>query len=152
MMNAESAEKSPLANLIQIGVVVKDLEQAMERFKALGVGPFYNKTPPPNSKTLYRGQPMVSAERVKIMAAMLGNCELELVQPLQGASPHREYLEAKGEGIQHLGFLVDDLEKSTEKLKAGGSSIVMTGRRPDGSGVTYLDLEVAGVIVELIKH
>jgi methylmalonyl-CoA/ethylmalonyl-CoA epimerase len=151
-MSDNRREKSPLANLIQIGVVVKDMDQAIKRFSALGIGPFYTKMPPSNAKSLFRGRPFVAAERVKIMAAQLGNTELELVQPLEGESSHREYLEAKGEGIQHLGFAVGDLDKAADKLTAGGSSVLMIGRRADGSGVTYLDLQASGVIVELIKH
>ena len=151
-MSNSPQEKSPFANLIQIGVVVKEMDQAIQSFSALGIGPFYTKMPPPNTKSLFRGKPFRAADRVKIMAAQLGNSELELVQPLEGESPHREYLEAKGEGIQHLGFAVDDLDKAVEKLTDGGSSVLMTGRRVDGTGVTYLDLNASGVIVELIKH
>ena len=151
-MSDSRSEKSPFANLIQIGIVVKDMDRAIERFLALGIGPFYAKMPPPNAKSVFKGKPFVAADRVKIMAAQLGNSELELIQPLEGESPHREYLEAKGEGIQHLGFMVDNLDEAVEKLTASGASVLMTGRRMDGSGVTYLDLGIAGVIAELIKH
>jgi methylmalonyl-CoA/ethylmalonyl-CoA epimerase len=128
------------------------MDQAIKRFSALGIGPFYSKTPPRTARSLFRGRPFVSADRVKIMAAQLGNSELELIQPLEGESPHREYLESKGEGIQHIAFAVDDLDKAVEKLKASGSDVLLEGRRVDGSGVTYLDLNAAGVIVELVKH
>jgi methylmalonyl-CoA/ethylmalonyl-CoA epimerase len=151
-MSRRPQENSPFANLIQIGVVVKDMEQAIRRFSALGIGPFYSKMPPRSAKSLFRGKPFVSADRVKIMAAQLGNCELELIQPLEGESPHREYLESKGEGIQHIAFAVDDLDQAVGKLTANGSSVLLEGRRQDGSGVTYLDLSAAGVIVELVKH
>jgi methylmalonyl-CoA epimerase len=152
MSSQKPQERSPFANLIQIGVVVKDMDQAIKRFSALGIGPFYSKTPPRNAKSSFRGKPFVSAERVKIMAAMLGNSELELIQPLEGESPHKEYLDSKGEGIQHIAFAVDDLDQAVEKLTANDSEILLEGRRADGSGVTYLDLNAAGVIVELVKH
>jgi methylmalonyl-CoA/ethylmalonyl-CoA epimerase len=151
-MEQRPQENSPFANLIQVGVVVKDMDQAIERFSALGIGPFYSKMPPPNAKTLFRGKPFVTAERVKIMAAQLGNCEFELIQPLEGESPHREYLESKGEGIQHLAFAVDDLDRAVARLKAAESTVLLEGRRADGSGVTYLDLSAAGIIVELVKQ
>ncbi len=139
-------------NLIQVGVVVKDMEQAIQRYTDLGFGPFYSKMPPPNARSLYRGQPFVTAERVKIMAARVGNWELELIEPLEGGSPHREYLEAKGEGIHHLAFAVDDLDSAVKTLTEKGSTVLLQGRRVDGSGVTYLDLDAGGMIVELVKQ
>jgi methylmalonyl-CoA/ethylmalonyl-CoA epimerase len=151
-MSQSKQGKSPFANLIQIGVVVKDMDASINRFSDLGIGPWYPKNPPRNAKSTYRGKPFVSADRVKIMAAQLGNCELELIQPLEGGSPHREYLESKGEGIQHVAFAVDELDGAVKELTAKESTILLEGRRQGGSGVTYLDLNAAGVIVELVKH
>ena len=36
----------------------------------------------------------------------LGQIKLELVQPLEGESLQKETLERRGEGVEHLGFLV----------------------------------------------
>jgi methylmalonyl-CoA/ethylmalonyl-CoA epimerase len=151
-MDNVPAEKSPFANLIQIGVVVKDMERTIERLSILGVGPFYSKMPPKNAESLYRGKPFVSAERVNIKACQLGNVELELVQPLEGGSPHREYLEEKGEGIQHIAFAVNDLRKATEALTDKGCTVLLKGERKDGGGVAYIDLAAGGITVELVKH
>jgi methylmalonyl-CoA/ethylmalonyl-CoA epimerase len=145
-------QESPFTNLIQIGVVVKDIDKAVERLSILGIGPFYPKMPPPGSRSLLRGKPFVAAERVNIKAARMGNVELELIQPLAGDSPHQEYLQAKGEGIQHLAFSVNDLDNTLKNLTDKGSSIILEGRRGDGGGVAYVDLDVGGIIVELVKH
>lgn len=151
-MSDNTEEKSPFANLFQIGVVVKDLDKAIGRLSALGIGPFYSKTPPPAARSIFRGQPFIPRERVNIQAAMMGNAELELVQPLGGESPHKEYLDEKGEGIQHIAFTVDDLNKATEILTSRGCTLLMKGDRGDGGGVAYIDLNVGGIIVELVKH
>ena len=145
-------EKSLFANLIQVGVVVKDIDKAIERLSILGIGPFYSKMPPANARSLFRGKPFVAGDRVKIRAAQMGNAELELIQPLDGESPHKEYLNEKGEGIQHLAFAVDDLNKAVETLTARGSTVLLKGDRGDGGGVAYIDLDVGGIIVELVKH
>ena len=76
---------------------------------------------------------------------------LELIQPLDGEWPHGEFLEQKGEGIQHLGFLVDNLEEGVKGLTDKGSDILLKSQRQDG-GVAYLDLDAAGLIVELVQH
>ena len=35
----------------------------------------------------------------------MGSLEIELIQPLEGQSPHKEFLDSKGEGIHHIAFL-----------------------------------------------
>jgi methylmalonyl-CoA/ethylmalonyl-CoA epimerase len=148
-MGTDADGKSPFTHLIQIGVVVKDIEQAIERLSILGIGPFYSKMPPPEAQSLYRGQPFSAAGRVIIKASRMGNVELELIQPVEGGSPHKEYLDEKGEGIQHIAFAVDNLGDEVNKLTTKGCTMLLDGRR-DGGGVAYLDLNVGGIIVELI--
>ena len=151
-MSSISEERSPFANLIQIGVVVKDIDKTIERLSILGLGPFYSKMPPSNARSLFRGVPFVAADSVNIKASRMGNVELELIQPLGGDSPHKEFLNEKGEGIQHIAFAVDDLDKAVKMLTARGSTVILKGDRGDGGGVAYIDLNVGGIIVELVKH
>ncbi len=73
--------------------------------------------------------------------------QLELVQPVSGESVHQEFLDSKGEGIQHLMFAVDDFDKTVSALTAGGAVELLRSRRGEG-GVVYLDL---GVIVEISR-
>jgi methylmalonyl-CoA/ethylmalonyl-CoA epimerase len=147
----ESKEKqSAFSHLIHIGVVVKDMDKAVERLTLLGIGPFKFFTLPDAAET-FRGKPFIPAQRVAIKMAQMGNMVLELLQPLEGESPHREFLEEKGEGVQHLGFIVNDLAKEVGDLTQKGSSILLGSQHKGGGGVAYLDLEVGGLIVELVQ-
>src|SRR5512135_3342374 len=83
--------------LTQIGVVVKDVKQVADRLTFLGIGPFQEMILPTDRKELFRGKPALAD--AKIMGATLGGVQLELIQPLATESPHREFLENKGEGI-----------------------------------------------------
>jgi len=145
------AKKTTFSRLMHIGMVVRDMDKAIERFKALGIGPFKPRILPPDARETYRGKPFAPAQRVAIQTAQIGNMELELIQPINGESPHREFLEQKGEGVQHLGFFVDDLKEEVERLAAAGSTILLTSQFKGGGGVTYLDLDAAGLIVELVQ-
>jgi methylmalonyl-CoA/ethylmalonyl-CoA epimerase len=150
-MDNQPAGPTAFNRLIHIGLVVRDMEQAIARLTALGIGPFTPRILPPENKETFRGKPFVPAEHVAIQITQIGNVELELIQPTAGESPHREFLDAKGEGIQHLGFLVDDLPAEIERLTGAGSSVMLTSEFPNGGGVAYLDLEVAGLVVELVQ-
>ena len=145
------AENSAFNHLIHIGVVVRDMEQAVARLAALGIGPFQPRVLPPENRETFRGKPFVPAEHVTIRITRIGNVELELIQPTAGQSPHREFLDARGEGIQHLGFLVDDLPAEIGRLTGAGSSVMLTSEFPGGGGVAYLDLGVADLVVELVQ-
>jgi methylmalonyl-CoA/ethylmalonyl-CoA epimerase len=148
---SNAAGKSTFARLIHIGVVVRDMKTAIERLTTLGIGLFKPRILPPDARELYRGKPFIPSRRVVIQIAQIGNVELELIQPIDGESPHQEFLEQRGEGVQHLGFMVDSLDEDVKRLTAAGSSILLTSQFKDGEGVAYLDLDVAGLIVELVQ-
>ena len=139
------------SQIMHVGIVVKDMDKAIERLTLLGIGPFKPRILPADAKEFFRGKPFLPAKRVTIQTARIGDMELELIQPLDGDSPHKEFLEEKGEGIQHLGFFVDNLKSEVETLTQKGSSILLTSEFKGGGGVAYLDLEVGGLIVELVQ-
>jgi len=133
---------------MQVGLVVRDMDKAIKRFSVLGFGPFAPKILPPGTKEWIRGKP--SHANVKVNATMVGEIELELCQPVSGESPHQDFLHNKGEGIQHVMFAVDDLEKEIARLTQLGATILLRANFEDG-GLAYLDLDASGFIVELIQ-
>ncbi len=147
----KKAAKATFTRIMHIGLVVRDMDKTIERLTKLGIGPFKPRILPPDAKETYRGKPFIPSKRVAIQITQIGNLELELIQPIDGESPHREFLDQKGEGIQHLGFFVDDLENSVKNLTAEGSSVMLTSQFKGGGGVAYLDLDAAGLIVELVQ-
>ena len=133
-------------SLTQVGVVVKDIESAVEKLKLLGIGPFTQLNLPPDRVEYFRGEVM-DAE-FDIRSTVMGNVQLELIQPLSGDSPHREFLDSKGEGIQHVMCMVDDLEKTVNELTEKGVEILLDARGPHG-GIVYVDLGVANIVIEI---
>jgi 4-hydroxyphenylpyruvate dioxygenase-like putative hemolysin len=86
------------------------------------------------------------------MTVSLGGTQLELVQPLAAESPHREFLNAKGEGIQHIMVMVNDIEKEIQRLTdRGGCTLLLDIRMPDGTHGAYIDLHAGGIIVEMFQ-
>jgi methylmalonyl-CoA/ethylmalonyl-CoA epimerase len=98
-----------LSNVRQTCVVVKDLKQAMEHYhKKLGVGPFKGYTVDADDLPgiTYRGEP--ANYRIQVGIAELGDWGFELLEHQRGDSIYKEYLEKQGEGLQHLGIVIDD--------------------------------------------
>ena len=135
--------------LMQVGVVVKDVKQVAERLAFLGIGPFNEMKLPVDRQELFRGKPALAD--AKIMGTTLGGTQLELIEPVATQSPHREYLESKGEGIQHIMIAVDDIEKEINRLTDKGCTVLLDIHMPGGRHGAYIDLNAGGIIVEMFQ-
>jgi methylmalonyl-CoA/ethylmalonyl-CoA epimerase len=148
-MEKKTKTESQSWKVMQVGVVVRDMDKAIKRLSSLGIGPFEPKSLPPDRKEWFRGKPMDA--KFNIQATRIGEIELELIQPVEGKSPHQEFLDSKGEGIQHVMFAVDDFDKEVARLTKKGAVELLRAKFPGGRGVAYLDLNVGGIIIELIQ-
>jgi 4-hydroxyphenylpyruvate dioxygenase-like putative hemolysin len=112
------SSKVTLGKLSHIGIVVRDIDKAMEYYGSVfGLGPFTTEIYDLKS-FLYRGKS--ASAQVKAAIAYSGPIFIELVQVLEGDTVHTEFLRERGEGLQHVAFLVRNLdEKLTELAKSG---------------------------------
>ena len=145
MANSETASW----NITQVGVVVKDVKQVTERLAFLGIGPFEEMKLPADRQELYRGKPALAD--AKILVTNLGETQLEILEPLALESPHREFLERRGEGIQHIMVTVDDIEKEIKRLTDKGCTVLLDIRMPGGLHGAYIDLHAGGIILEMFQ-
>ncbi len=129
----------------QIAVVCHDLQKTMMQYtKLLGWGPWnvYRHEPPRLHDTKLRGQP---AEYTMLGAEThVGEMGFELLQPLEGPSIYREWLEAHGEGLHHVAVMLHDFDESTmlkEKFAEVGADVLMGGRIGEAIEFYYLDTE-----------
>lgn len=112
-----------LPPLSQVGVVVRDVEKTAQFYSSLfGIGPFkiYEFTP---DHYWYHG--VETHFRQKQGKAMLGEVELELMQPLEGPSPFMDFLKARGEGLQHIAFNVANYDEVYDRLVKAGFDPVL---------------------------
>jgi hypothetical protein len=142
-----------LKRAVQIGIVVKDLEQTTQLLSSVfGIGPFRFIEWPnrPDTRYTYKGHD----EHIKIRQAFVqvGALELEFIQPLEGDhNAYRQFLDEKGGGIHHVLFEVEDLEAVTGEVAKSGVEVLQTGTgiRP-GTRWALLDtLKSAGLYLEL---
>ncbi len=151
-MNNAPGEKSPFSRVDQIGVVVRDMDAAVAFYTSLGIGPFRSLNFSRYDRRVY-GKLMGDEHKNIIKVAQMGSVELELIQPVSGESVQRQFLEEKGEGINHLGFFVDDIESETAKLVQKGFTVINSVKYEGGGGVAYLDTDrIGGVSFELTQR
>jgi len=138
-----------------VSVVVRDMDKAMEFYKSLGVGPFPPLIGPGGKVTLVNKTAMGKASDYQIdlrhAEGGIGDLAFEVIQPLDGDTPVKEFLEKKGEGIQHIGFYVDDLDKEAAMLAQKGFKISQSGESPAVKWAYFDTDKVGGVSIELMQ-
>ena len=137
--------------LDHVGVLVRDLDKAVDSFQSLNIGPFGpNESKMITDRKVY-GKP--ANIKLKGMFAPMGPVRLELIQPIEGESVQKEILDSKGEGINHIAFTVDDLDKEVKKLEEQGFKVVSSGKMAPSYAFAYIDTrKIGGFIIELIKE
>lgn len=150
-------EHFPITNIAQICLVVKDLDATVERFwTRFGIGPwhFYTYGKPLVKRMTRHGQQ--SEYRMRVALANVGPMRIELIEPMEGDTVYQEFLDKHGEGVQHLGVLVDDMEQALASAADRGLTMTQDGAGfgLDGDGhYAYLDTEdLVGVTLELIER
>ena len=136
---------------IQIGIVVKNVDETVKYYKDMfGFINFEDRAGDFPTATYY-GE--VAGFKVKRAFFNLGNVQIELIEYISGKTIHDDFLKKNGEGMNHLGFRVDDLEAAKKNAKKAGLHVIQSFTRPDGSGFAYIDSDkVGGVIIEMIQR
>ena len=137
---------------IQIGIVVKSVDDTIKYFKEVfGFhGPFETRYVDYPTATYYG---KTAGYKGKRGFFMMGPVQIELIELVSGKTIHEDFLKNKGEGLNHLGFQVDNLEEAKTAAEKAGFHVIQGFKRPDNSGFAYIDSDkVGGVIFELIQR
>jgi len=152
-----------------IGIVVRDLDAALDRYRRMmGIDLW-------RVHELRRARPpwheRYTDVHFNIAFGRSAGLTFELIQVLEGTNQHTEFLEAHGEGVQHIGFWTPDLRASVESALAQGAQLVnglidQNGnaavqvtvgsgtddivRALDVNGISYVDPGVATVQFEFV--
>lgn len=125
-----------------IGIAVKDLGKANKVYESLL-----------NTK-VYKEEE-VRSEGVKTSFLKVGESKIELLEGTNDDSPISKFISKKGEGIHHIAYDVDDIEKEMLRLKNEGFQLL--NERPkvgaDNKLVCFIHPKSAnGVLIELCQE
>ena len=122
-----------------IGIAVKNLDEALEFYEdTLGIKCLETE--------------IVEEQKVKVAFLPIGDTEVELLESTTEDGPIAKFIEKRGEGIQHIAYRVDNIEKAIEEFKAKG--IRMIDEKPrygaGGAKIAFLHPKSTfGVLIEL---
>jgi catechol 2,3-dioxygenase-like lactoylglutathione lyase family enzyme len=151
VFSSGAREKFGKGEITQIGLVVKNIEKASEKWAAiLGfeevpgiiVTDEYEK-----ANTRYEGKP--TEARAKLAFFRMQNITIELIEPIGKKSTWYKQLKKHGEGIHHIAFGVEGMENNVQYLENLGGKEVQKGDFTGGS-YSYVEMQNLGVIFELL--
>jgi methylmalonyl-CoA/ethylmalonyl-CoA epimerase len=65
----------------------------------------------------YRGTEVVEDQKVRLAVFRVGEVQIELLEPTEADSTISTFIEKRGEGMHHISYQVDDIEKQIAELK-----------------------------------
>lgn len=135
----------------QVGLVVRKLEPWLERYAAMGIGPWWVGTyaPPRLTGTKVRGRDADYSMRLAL--AWVGQMQWELIEPLDGPSIYKEHLAEHGEGFHHLQLSYRGLayDAFAAEMARRGAAPLMEGVY-GGSRFVYFDtVATMGLVTEV---
>jgi len=151
MTKGNGKKTPPFSKLHHLTVVVRNMEKAVQFYESIGIGPFKNYPPLTEYKKI-NVPDETGFFNLKFKVAQVGDIQIQLCQPGEGKSIYKDFLEKKGEGVFHLGFVVDQVDDSEAELKKLGLKVLSSGRREDGSGFSYLDTAPKAGVTLLIRQ
>jgi methylmalonyl-CoA/ethylmalonyl-CoA epimerase len=131
-----------IINLEHIGIAVNRIDQVL---------PLYTQTLGLKLKTIKENK----QNHIKAATLTTGNTTIELIEPLDNESPVAKFLEKRGQGIHHLAFRVDNIEKTLEEMKNKGVTLIDEKPRTgiEGGRIAFLHPKSTGdVLIELCER
>lgn len=140
-MQAPSSLKGVVKGLHHVAIAVSSLTEARKAYEgALG---------------LAASEPeFVPDQKVNVLVLYAGTQRIELVEPASADSPISKFLEARGPGIHHVAWQVDDCARAIAQLKAAGLRMIDDVPRPGSHKTTIAFVHpkaTGGVLMELVE-
>jgi methylmalonyl-CoA epimerase len=124
-----------------IGIVVRDIQSALEVYEAALALPLKEIVEVPDQK-------------VRVAFLPVGESNVELVQPLSEDTGIYKFLDKRGEGIHHICVQVNDIEATLARLKDRGVPLIDEAPRQGVHGrVAFVHPKgTHGVLIELVEY
>jgi len=132
--------------LDHIGVVVRDMASTLRQYEqALGLRPMHTE--------IY-GDGLLEIAFLPVgPESAFGQTKIELLQPLRPGSSAWDFQHQYGEGVEHLAFLVGDVDEELDRLAHLSVPLRDRVSRPGAGGMQIAFLEpraLSGVLGELV--
>jgi len=131
-----------ISHIEHIGIAVKNLTESIKYYEeVLGLKCYAIEE--------------VADQKVKTAFFMVGQTKIELLESTDPEGPIGKFIENKGEGIHHLAFAVNNIEKSLTEAEEKGIRLIDKTPRKGAEGLTIGFLHpksTIGVLTEFCEN
>jgi len=131
-----------IGKIDHLGIAVTDLEAAATLYESvLGV-----------SRSAIEEVP---TQKVRVVMFEVGESRIELLEPMSDDSPIAKFLAAKGPGLHHVGYGVDDVVAALAQAKAAGARLLDEEPKVGAHGARIAFIHpksMSGVLTELCQR
>ena len=111
-----------LTHIEHIGIAVNNIEEAKKYYEdVLGLECYAIEE--------------VKDQKVKTAFFMIGQTKLELLEPTSDESAVAKFLAKKGQGIHHIAFATNDVDKSLQEAESKGVKLIDKQKRKGAEGL-----------------
>jgi len=125
-----------------IGIAVKNLNETLNFYEnILGLKSAGTET--------------VEEQKVKVAFLPVGDTEVELLESTEEDGPIARYIAKNGEGVQHIAYKVNDIEKAIDEMKNKGIRMIDEKPRYGAGGAKIAfchPKSTYGVLIELCQR
>lgn len=128
------------ATIAHIGIAVRDLDAIL---------PFYRDI------LQLEQVPLDDADGARIVGLSAGESLVELLESPDPGSPIGKFVSARGPGIHHICFAVDDLDAALDRCRSAGLRLIDDTPRigAEGKRIAFIHpASTAGVLIELSEY
>lgn len=130
-----------IKHIDHIGIAVKSIEEGKKFFSDI-LGLKFEKTE------------IIEKQKIKTGFFPITDSKLELLESTEADGPVAKFIEARGQGVQHIAFRVENLDEALAELKEKGVRLIDQEPRKGAGGARIAFIhpkETSGVLVELCE-
>ncbi len=131
-----------ISRVDHIGIAVKSIEESLKFYEGvLGIK--------------CEGKEEVVDQNVITAFLPIGETEVELLESTSEEGAIAKFIEKRGEGLHHIAFRVDDIEKALEELRAQGIRLIDEKPRlgAGGAKIAFIHPKSSnGVLIEISER
>lgn len=139
-----------------VSYVVETIDVAIDRWSArFGVDIADPRLTPDTRTGLTRYWGSRTPARARQVQFQVSDLWIELLEPVGSPSIWKDHLDRFGEGLHHIAYWVDDMERALERYLSRGASVSQTGVFPEGrtgrgGEYAFVEWPSGGTAIELL--
>jgi len=97
---------------------------------------------------------VIAEQKVRVAVLPAGESRIELLEPTAPDSPIQRFLDKRGEGVHHLCFQVEEIQRRVEELRAASLELISMSCETGlgGRKIAFLHPKSThGVLIELVE-